>query len=388
MDRAKKGGGDAFQAATAAQVKVAIEDAGAVIQVVDVRAGVQPMDEEVSRLLRAAGKPVVLAANKADEEGLDDDAAEFARLGWETHAISAAHGRGVEGLVAAVLKLLPKAAEGDAGEGEGATPTKVAEGGRPNAGKSSYINRLTGKERLIVSEVAGTTRDSIEVPFELAGREYVLVDTAGMRKKRSAKDSVETFSVFRAQRAIEEADLVVLVVDAVEGPGEQEKKISGLIRDARKGCVVLVNKWDHARNVVHAEDYEAELRKELFFLGETPVVFVSAKNGYHVKRSFEVIGAVAGRLETRLPTGVLNRVLRDAFERSQPPFSRGKQLKFYYATQTGTRPPRITLFVNAPGLATPEYQRYLEGRARGAFELAGVPLEMRYRSSHDPQKGK
>ena len=387
MDGAKEGS-DAFQAATAAQVHVAIEDAAAVVLVVDLKSGLQPMDVEVARLLRRSGRPVVVAANKADVPELDGRTEDFHVLGYPVTAISAEHGRGIEGLLEMVLPHLPKEEPGTA-EAEGARPLRVAVAGRPNAGKSSYINRLTRQQRLVVSDVPGTTRDCIEVPFELESadggvRKYVLVDTAGMRKTGRVRDSVEKFSVFRAKRGIEEADLVVLVVDAEQGPGEREKKIAALIRDAHKACVVLVNKWDLAKDTaVRAAAYEEEMRRELFFLGDIPVVFVSAKSGYHVRRSFEVIDAVASRLDTKLPTGVLNRVVRDAFERSTPPVQKGRQLKFYYAAQTGTRPPRVTLFVNKPELNTPSYQAYIAGRLRGAFELAGVPVVLRYRSSHD-----
>lgn len=392
MDGAKEGS-DAFQAATAAQVRVAIEDAAAVVLVVDLKAGLQPMDVEVARLLRRSGRPVVVAANKADVPELDERTEDFHVLGYPIAAVSAEHGRGIEGLLEMALPHLPKEPErGAAAEGE--RPLRVVVVGRPNAGKSSYINRLVRQQRLVVSDVPGTTRDCIEVPFELesadgGARRYVLVDTAGMRKAGRVKDSVEKFSLFRAERGIEEADLVVLVLDAERGPGVQEKKIAAKIRDAHKACVVLVNKWDLARGTeVAAAEYEERLRKELFFLGNCPVVFASAKSGYHVRRSFEVIDALASRLDTKLPTGVLNRVLRDAFAHTLPPVQKGgRQLKFYYAAQTGTRPPRVTLFVNKPELNTPSYQTYLTGRIRNAFELAGVPVILKYRSSHDKGGG-
>ncbi|MDR0994024.1 MAG: 50S ribosome-binding GTPase, partial [Verrucomicrobiota bacterium] len=255
-------------------------------------------------------------------------------------------------------------------------------------GKSSYINRLTGQERVIVSPVPGTTRDSIDVPFTLEGadgetRLYTLADTAGMRRQGHVHESVEKFSLFRAEQTIAEADMVVLMMDASDGPGAQEKKIAALIREQHKACVVLVNKWDLAKGTdVKANEYERQMRKALFFLGDIPVLFVSAKSGYHIRQSFEVIDSVAARLEMKLPTGVLNRVIRDAFAKSQPPFSGGRQLKFYYATQTGRNPPRVTLFVNNPTLSTPTHQTYLTNRIRAAFDLAGVPLVLRYRSSH------
>lgn len=384
MDRAR--GSDAILAAAAEQVRTAIADCTVAVQVVDLTAGVRPLDLEVARLLRASGKPVVVAANKADCAGAEEGAAEFAELGAPVYAVSAAHRLGLEALLDAVAEHLP--------EGAGPEPDRltVAVVGRPNAGKSSYINRLVGRERLIVSDVAGTTRDTVKVPFELAAadggkRHYWLADTAGMRRQGRVHGSVEKFSLFRAEEAIREADIAVLVLDAREGPGVQEKKIAAQIREAHKACVVLVNKWDLAQEKgVRQADYEAALRKELFFFGDVPVVFASALSGYNLRKSFAVIDAVASRLGARLPTGVLNRTLRDAFESSQPPVRGNRQLKFYYATQTGRNPPRVTLFVNDPTLSTPAHQAFLSARLRQAFALWGVPIVVQYRSSHGENK--
>ena len=381
MDRARNT--DEILRATAEQVRAAIADSAAVVLVVDLLAGLQPLDREVADLLRKAGRPIVVAANKADLPDWDAKAGEFAPLGFPAFPVSASHDRGIEELVAAVLPHLPPAS------GEPEPPRlKVAVVGRPNVGKSSYINRLTGRQRVIVSDVPGTTRDTIDVPFTLKAadgkaRHYTLVDTAGMRKQGRVHESVEKFSLFRAEQCIAEADIVVLMMDAAAGPGAQEKKVAALIRANHKACVVLVNKWDRAKGTgVKEADYEESMRKELFFLGDIPVLFVSALSGHQIRRSFEVIDTVAARLETKLPTGVLNRVIRDAFAQSQPPFANGRQLKFYYATQTGRNPPRVTLFVNSPKLSTPAHQAFLTGRLRAAFDLAGVPLVLRYRSSH------
>ena len=386
MDRAKSS--DEILQSTAEQVHAAIEDAAAVILVVDLKAGLQPLDVEVARLLRKSGRPVVTAANKADLPEWDEKISEFAELGFPVVAVSAAHKRGIESLMEAVLPHLPAAADADE-----PPRLKVAVAGRPNVGKSSYINRLVGKDRVIVSSVPGTTRDTISVPFSLRTadgqeRHYTLVDTAGMRKQGRVHESVEKFSLFRAEACIAEADLVVLMMEAQAGPSTQEKKIAALIRQHHKACVVLINKWDLAKGTgVTAADYEEQMRRTLFFLGDIPVLFVSALRGQQIRRSFEVIDAVATRLDTVMPTGVLNRVIRDAFVRSQPPFARGRQLKFYYAVQTGHNPPRVTLFVNDPRLSNPTHQAYLTGRLRAAFDLAGVPLILRYRSSHGEAKG-
>lgn len=385
MDRAKTD--DQIARATAEQVAAAIEDAAAVLLVVDLKAGLQSLDMEVAGLLRKSGRPTVVAANKADLPEWDEKKEEFQRLGFPVVPVSASHNRGAEALMEAVLPHLPPEAGGEEPE-----RIKVAVVGRPNVGKSSFINRLTGRNRVIVSDVPGTTRDTIAVPFSLKSadgeeRHYTLVDTAGMRKQGRVRESVEKFSLFRAEASVAEADIVVLVMDAQAGPATQEKKVAALIRRHHKACVVLVNKWDLAKGTgVKASDYEGVMRKELFFLGDIPVLFTSALSGHQIRRSFEVIDEVAARLETKMPTGVLNRVLRDAFAKSQPPFSRGRQLKFYYATQTGRNPPRVTLFVNDPKLSTPTHQAFLTARLREAFDLAGVPLVLRYRSSHGETK--
>ena len=371
---------DAIAAAAAEQVHAAIADAAAIILVVDIRAGLQPLDIEVARLLRASHRPVFVAANKADDPAADIAPEDFYELGYPVFPISATHHLGLESLLTAALAVLPPATPAD-------EPMRlsIAVVGRPNAGKSSYINRLLGRDRLIVSDIPGTTRDTIRVPFDLGDRHYYLIDTAGMRKRRRVHASVEKFSLFRAEQAIADADLAVLVIDAAEGPGDQEKKIAAILRAHHKACVVLVNKWDIAREHgdVRPRAYEEALRKAMFFLGDSPVLFISAKTGENVRRSFEVISALAGRLETRLPTGVLNRAIRDAFASSQPPVRKNKQLKFYYATQTGRNPPRVTLFVNDPTLSTPAHQAFIASRLRAAFSLAGVPIVLRYRSSHE-----
>lgn len=386
MDKARTS--DAIMHATAEQVRAAIEDAAVVILTVDIQAGPQPMDEEVLRLLRQSNRPVFIAANKADEPDQDELTDAFARFGAPVFPVSASHNRGLDDLMAAVMKQMP-----DTPPETEHTRMKVAVIGRPNVGKSSYINRLTGKSRVIVSNIPGTTRDTIEVPFTLqtrnGPRHYTLFDTAGMRRQGKVHESVEKFSLFRAERCVSEADIIVLVMDAEAGPTTQDKKLAALINEHHKACVVLVNKWDLAKGKgVKSSDYEDAMRKALFFLDDTPVVFVSAKSGHRIKHSFDVIDELASRLETKLPTGVLNRAIRDAFARTQPPFARGRQLKFYYATQTGERPPCITLFVNDPTLNGSTYHTYLMNRLRKSFNLSGIPLILRYRSSHEKKEDK
>jgi GTPase len=262
---------------------------------------------------------------------------------------------------------------------------RVAVVGRPNVGKSSYINALLGSDRVIVADEPGTTRDSIEIPFVIgqgaAARHYVLIDTAGMRKVRRVHNSVERFSLFRAEESIRRADIVLLMLDAEEGPTEQDKKIAAIILDHHKGCVLIVNKWDLAGGI-KPPVYEEALRRVLFFLGFAPLVFVSAKSGANIRKSVAVIDEVARQMSTELTTGLLNRVLRDAFERVQPPSVRGHRLKLYYATQTGTQPVWIRVFVNDRERVTEAYRSYLVAALRKNFGLGGAPVVLDFKSSH------
>lgn len=378
LDRARAAG--EIEAGTRRQVDVAIEDAAVVILVADITAGVVPLDREVANLLHASGKRVFLAANKADRPDLDGAASEFEPLGFPVFPVAAVHHRGVSELMDAVTAQLPE--QEDVTH---ANPLRIAVVGRPNVGKSSYVNKLLGHDRVIVSEVPGTTRDSIEVPFAIGegaqARHYVLIDTAGMRKVTKVHNSVERFSVFRAEQSISRADVVVLMLDAVQGPTVQDKKIAATILENRRGCILLVNKWDLAEGVKQKE-YEAALRRVMFFLNFAPLVFASAKSGFNVKQSIGVIDHVAAQVSTRLTTGLLNRALHDAFARVQPPSLQGRPLKFYYATQTGERPVRVRLFVNDPRKATDAYTAYLESALRRTFGLEGAPLSIDYRSSH------
>ncbi len=375
---------DVMSAGTRAQAEVAIADASVIIFATDVTDGVTPLDREVAALLRASGRPVLLAANKADHEGLDAQSAEFASLGFPVFPVAALHNRGFDALLDAVIQRLPP--------GESPTvenPLRVAIVGKPNAGKSSFINRVLRHDRVIVSPIPGTTRDSIEIPFTIGSgpqaRHYRLIDTAGLRKLRRAEDAVERWSVMRAQKSIEDADVVVLMLDAAQGPTEQDKKIAGLILEARKGCVLLVNKWDLATadTKVTQREYEKALRRDLYFLSYVPIVFVSAASGLNVRKAIETIDYVAAQISTTLPTSTLNKVLHDAVKRVAPPRTGGKRLKFYYATQTGVRPVRFRFFVNQPELCVPSYQAYLISALRAAAGFEGAPLVVEYRSSHE-----
>lgn len=369
----RKAAKDTIDAGILDQVNAAIEDAGLILFVVDAMAGILPLDEEVAVRLREAGRPVFLVANKADNPALDDSSVEFESFSFPVYPVSTLHNRGVGDLMYEVLKVLP--------EQENPTvtdPIKVAVVGRPNAGKSSFINRLTKSDRVIVSEIAGTTRDSIEVPFQVghgeSARHYKLIDTAGLRKWGKVKEAVDKYSNLRTEGAIKRADLTLLVMDASEGPTVRDKKILSLIEAAEAGCIVLVNKWDLAENITTQRQYEEALRRELPYLDHVPIFFGSAQTGYNMRKIIEAMDEVARSVSTQLSTGVLNRVLQKAFEKTSPHMVKGRRLKMYYATQVGTRPIRIKIFVNSPSLLPGPYQKYLQRCLREAFGLAGAPL--------------
>ncbi|MBL7016964.1 MAG: ribosome biogenesis GTPase Der [Kiritimatiellales bacterium] len=369
--------GDILVNRTNEQVEVAIADAAAIIFVTDLTAGTLPMDEEVARLLHRADRPVFIAANKADNAGRDEDGDEFEALGFPVFPVSALHNRGVGPLMEAVLPELP--------EGENRTernPLRVAVVGRPNSGKSSYINRLLKGDRVIVSAIPGTTRDSIEIPFTIGSgpqaRHYQLIDTAGVNRRNRKSGAVEHYSNMRAEESIDSADIVVLLMDASEGPKLQDKKLAAKIMEAKKGCILMVNKWDLTEETeVTQTKYEPALRKEMPFLDFAPLIFTSAESGYNVKRSIDIIDYVASQVETKMTTGVLNRVIQDAITKTPPPIVKGRPLKVYYATQSGTKPIYVKLFVNNTLRATSTYKRYLIRQLRKAFGLEGAPIELK-----------
>jgi GTP-binding protein len=361
------------------QVAVAIEDAAAILFVVDITAGVVPMDEEVARLLHRADRPVFVVANKADTSVRDEQASEFAKLGFPVFPVSALHNRGVDDVLRAALSKLPPALPR-----EKRTPLRVAVVGRPNSGKSSYINRLLNSDRVIVSDIPGTTRDSIEIPFSIGNgpgaRHYILIDTAGVNRRTRKSGAVEHYSNLRAEESIDNADVVVLLMDATEGPRLQDKKLAAKIIEAQKGCILAVNKWDLAEEAddVTQTRYEPALRKEMQFLDFAPLLFLSAKSGYNIRKSVELIDYISDQVQLKLSTGVLNRILQDAVQRNPPPSVNGRPLKIYYATQAGVKPVRIKMFVNNTLRATSGYKRYLDHKIRAAFGLEGAPLELKF----------
>ena len=372
------GSDDPLAAETRQQAALAVTDAAVCLVVVDARAGVTPLDEEVLKRVRESGVPCAIVANKCDVETDDARADEFARFGMPVLPCSAEHGRGIAEIVAfATAKLPPPDADAAA-----ARPLRVAVVGRPNAGKSSYINRLLNAERVIVSDIPGTTRDCVDVPFTIGSgptaRRYVLVDTAGMKRHtQMSKTSVDNFSLFRSEKAIEEADVVLLVMESELGPTKQDMRIAGKILDAHRACVILMNKWDlaHEKDMKEAEATKV-LRHMMPFLSFAPVVFCSAKSGYNVRRTVDAIDAVASSVQARLPTGVLNRTIETATKKTLAPMVRGKRLKVYYGLQVGNDPLTIRLFVNDPKLVTDAYRSYMEKAIRARFGLEGAPIRM------------
>ena len=370
--------GDPLDNETRSQAALAVEDSAVCVIVVDARAGVTPLDDEVIQRVRASGVPCLIAANKCDTEADDWRAAEFERSGLDVWATSAEHGRGIEDLVAAAVGRLPPAEASETA----AKPLRVAIVGRPNVGKSSYVNRLLNAPRVIVSEIAGTTRDAVEVPFTIGSgpeaRHYMLVDTAGLKPHtKMSRTSVDNFSLFRAEQAIAEADVVVLVIDARMGPTMQDKRIAGKILDANRAAVVLCQKWDiaQAEGMTETKALPA-LRQMMPFIGFAPVVFCSNLSGYNIRRTIDAIDRAAASASERLPTGMLNRVLETATKKTLAPMVRGKRLKVYYGLQVATNPQTIRLFVNDPKLVTPAYLAFIERSIRARFGLEGAPLRI------------
>ncbi len=373
---------DPLDEETRAQAAMAVGDSDVCVVVVDARAGIAPLDQEVIKRVRESGVPAIIAANKCDTAEDDWRAAEFEQFGLPVFATSAEHGRGVEALVGEIVKRLSKAASPEPDSGDGARPLRVAIVGRPNVGKSSYVNRLLNAPRVIVSDIPGTTRDSVEVPFTIGSgpdaRSYVLVDTAGMKPHtKMSRTSVDNFSLFRSEAAIEEADVVVLVMDPQLGPTMQDKRIAGKILDAHRACVVMMNKWDLAQeDGITETKATGALRQMMPFLSFAPVVFCSNKSGYNIRRTVEAIDRAAASAGERLPTGMLNNAIEKATKRTGSPMIRGRRLKIYYGLQVSTNPQTIRLFVNDPKLVTPAYLSYIEKAIRSRFGLEGAPLRI------------
>ncbi|WP_119354537.1 ribosome biogenesis GTPase Der [Azohydromonas sediminis] len=371
-------------AAMARQTMQAVAEADAVIFVVDLRAGLSAQDHDIARYLRQAGKRVLLAVNKA--EGMSDSPrlAEFHELGiGEPHPISAAHGQGIRSLMEAVLEVLPSPAheldEGDAGE----RPIRLAVAGRPNVGKSTLINAWLGEERLVAFDQPGTTRDAIRVPLERGGRRYELIDTAGLRRKGRVFEAVEKFSVVKTLQAIADAHVVVLLLDATQGVGEQDAHIAGYILDAGRAVVIAVNKWD-AADRYQREQFERSLEQRLAFLRYAPRVHISALKRQGLGPLWKAIGEAYASATRKLPTPVLTRLVLDAVAHQAPKRAGAFRPKLRYAHQGGMNPPIVVIHGTALEHVTDAYKRYLEGRIREHFQLVGTPLRIELRSARNP----
>lgn len=367
------------------QAEIAIDTADVIIFMCDVRAGLVADDREIAVMLKKSGKPVVVAVNKADSVGaVPFEFYEFYELGFDKDpiAISSTHGSGTGDLLDAVLAELPA----DAGTAEEDDSIKVAVIGKPNAGKSSLINKLLGEERLIVSNIAGTTRDAIDTQIECAYGKYTFIDTAGLRRKARVEDVIEKYSVLRAHMAVERADVCLLVIDATEGITEQDEHIAGVAHEAGKACIIVVNKWDAVeKDNDSVNEFTKKIYNALSYMTYAPILFVSALTGQRLQKLFEHINYVNGQAKLRISTGMLNDMLGDATAKVQPPSDKGKRLKIYYMTQASVAPPTFVIFANSIELFHFSYQRYIENCLRETFGFRGTPIRIIIRERGDKE---
>ena len=364
------------------QAEIAISTATVIVFVCDVKTGMTAADQDVANMLLRSQKPVILAINKVDQVGRENpDIYEFYNLGLgDPIAVSAVHGHGTGDLLDACFEFFPEEEEED----EEDDTIKVALIGKPNVGKSSLVNRILGVERVIVSDVAGTTRDAVDSSFENEHGKYVFIDTAGMRKKSRVEDRVEKFSVLRSTMAIERSDVCLIMIDAQQGVTEQDTKVAGLAHEAGKACIIVVNKWDAIEKDGKTMDRMREdIRRDLSYMPYAPILFISALTGQRVDRLFELINYVNNQATMRITTGMLNNVLADATARVQPPTDKGRRLKIYYMTQVGIKPPHFVCFCNDARLFHFSYQRYLENQVRATFGLEGTPVRLTVRQKGD-----
>lgn len=355
------------------QAQLAIDSAAVIVLVTDIRTGVVATDSEVAAMLQKSGKPIVLCVNKCDQIGeLPADYYEFYNLGLgDPIATSAVHGHGTGDLLDAVIEYLPECPE----ENEEDELIKVAVIGKPNVGKSSLINAISGEERAIVSNIAGTTRDATDTYITNEFGEFMFIDTAGLRRKSKVEDQIEKYSVIRAKMAVERANVCVIMIDACEGFTEQDSKVAGIAHEMGKACIIAVNKWDAIEKDGKTMDsYRKKLMNDFSFMSYAPIIFISAKTGQRLDRLFELIKFTDEQNAMRISTGKLNDVLAAATTRVQPPTDKGKRLKIYYMTQASTRPPTFVCFVNDKELFHYSYQRYIENQIREIFGLEGTPV--------------
>ena len=368
-----------------AQANIAIATADVIVLVTDLRSGVVATDQDVANMLQKSGKPVILCVNKCDSVGAPDpEFYEFYNLGMgDPIAVSAVHGHGTGDLLDAVIAYFPPENE----EEEEDDTIKVAVIGKPNVGKSSLINRISGQERAIVSDIAGTTRDATDTRIENQYGKFTFIDTAGIRRKSKVTDAIEKYSIIRARTAVERANVCVIMIDATEGFTEQDSKVAGIALDQGKGCIVVVNKWDAVEKDGNTmREYKEKLAVDFAFMKFAPFVFISAKTGQRVDRLFEQIAYVYAQSTMRISTGKLNEILGAATARVQPPTDKGKRLKIYYMTQASVCPPTFVFFVNNAQLFHFSYQRYLENQIREVFGLEGTPVRFIIRERGEGKK--
>lgn len=354
------------------QAELAITSADVIIFVTDIRSGVVAADSEVASMLQKSGKPIILCVNKVDNIGaLPPEFYEFYNLGLgDPIAVSSVHGHGTGDLLDEVIKNIPEGSFDDTDE----DIVKVAVIGKPNVGKSSLINKISGEERAIVSDIAGTTRDATDTVIHNSHGDFVFIDTAGLRRKSKVEDQIEKYSVIRARMAVERADVCVIMIDANEGFTEQDSKVAGIAHDLGKACIIAVNKWDAVEKTGTTMDVQRKkLMNDFSFMSYAPIIFISAKTGQRLDRLFELIKFVNTQNAMRISTGKLNDVLSAATTRVQPPTDKGRRLKIYYMTQASTRPPKFVCFVNSKDLFHYSYQRYIDNQIREVFGLEGTP---------------
>jgi GTP-binding protein len=377
---------DVIPAQMREQAQVAMDVADVIIFMVDGKDGLTSSDEDVAQILRRTGKPVVLIVNKIDSGSAADSVYDFYALGLgEPVAVSAANMTGLGDALDVIVAGFPGADERAAEDGEdNDEEIRVAVVGKPNTGKSSLINALIGENRLIVSEIAGTTRDSIDTPFEFEGRKFILVDTAGIRRRAKVTGNIERYSVVRSITAIERSDVCLLMIDARDGITDQDKKIAGIAHESGKGVVIVINKWDLIdKETGTLEKYREKIRREIPFMSYAPDVFISALTGQRLKNVLEIAEVVSENRAMRVSTGQLNSLIQDAMLMKQPPSEKGKRLKIYYATQVSVKPPLFSFQVNSRDLMHFSYSRYLENRIRDVYGFEGTPIKFVFREKED-----
>lgn len=358
------------------QSQLAIEEADIVILLMDVRDGLTPSDIEVAQLLRKTQKPVFFVVNKVDGDKQEEGIPEFYSLGVEqVYSLSSAHGRGVGELLDDMLELMPHGQQPDS-EGE----VRMAIIGRPNVGKSSLVNRLLGFERVVANPTAGTTRDSVDTPFDYRGQRYVLIDTAGIRRKGKVSQTLEKYSAVQALKAMDRAHVVLMIIDAEEGVTDQDLSVAGYAYEKGRALILVVNKWDLPEKDTNTmKRYLEEVRRRFKYLPFAPVLFISALTGQRTDKIMPCVARVFGEFNRKITTSELNSVLAETVVRHPPPLSKGRRIKLYYATQTTVRPPTFTIFTNSPEDIHFSYERYLQNSLREAFGYEGVPIRLKFR---------